>query len=263
MATSYTSNTKLGKPALADRNWNVPLSANIDLLDSLAPIGGLCVTAAEVPSASLNVCVAAGKYQKRDGTVGVFAAAASLTLAPSQTSWLYLTDGGVLTVSISGYPATSHVRLATVVTGPATVTGITDDRVVCSVVGTDALPFLPLAGGTLNEGANVALGTAAGTQIGTATTQKLGFWSATPVVRPSPYTQVYNLSTRTLAAYTSLVETTPFGGINNSQPASPYAQVNDLNTLRAAYENLRQLCENLAGLLNSVIDDLRSIGLLG
>jgi hypothetical protein len=263
MATTYTSNTKLGKPAVADRNWNVPVNANADLLDALEPIGGLCVASAEVPSASLTVDVAPGKYQKRDGTVGTFAGVASFTLAASQTSMLYLTDVGSLTVATGGYPATSHVRLATVVTSATTVTSVTDDRVVCSVLGSDSRPYLPLAGGTLADGANVALGSALGTQIGTATTQKLGFWSASPVPRPSPYTQVYTVSTKTLAAYTPIVESTAFSGIGSGQTGSPYAQVSDLNSLRGAYENMRLLAENVAGVLNALLNDLRSTGLTG
>jgi hypothetical protein len=150
-----------------------------------------------------------------------------------------------------------------VTTGPATITGLADDRVVCSVIGTDALPFLPLAGGTLVDGANLSLGTTTGTQIGTQTTQLLGFWGATPVGRPSPYTQVYTVSTKTLAAYTPIVESTAFIGVNNAQTGTTYAQVGDLNNLRAAYENLRQLTENVAQVLNALVDDLRSTGLAG
>ena len=145
--------------------------------------------------------------------------------APGQTSVLYLTDAGVLSTSTGGYPATAHVRLATVVTGAATITSLSDDRVVCSVVGTDALPYLPLAGGVLNDGANLALGTVAGTQIGTSTTQKLGFWNAPPVARPGPYTQGYAVSSKTLAAYTPIVEATAFSGIATGQAGLPYAQV--------------------------------------
>lgn len=262
MATSYAPNTKLGKPAVADRNWDQALNANADLLDTLAPIGGLCVTSLEVPSASLNVRVAPGRYQKRDGTVGTFAGTASFALGPSQTSVLYLTDAGVLSTS-TGYPTTAHVRLATVVTGAATVTRLSDDRVVCSVVGTDALPYLPLAGGVLNDGANLTLGTVTGTQIGTSTTQKLGFWNAPPVARPGPYTQVYAVSTRTLAAYTPIVETASFSGLATGQGGLPYAQVADLNSLRAAYENLRQFTENVAQVLNALLNDHRSTGLTG
>jgi hypothetical protein len=262
MATLYTNNTKLGKPTVADRNWNVPLSANFDVLDALAPIGGLCVTTAETPSASLNVMLAPGNYQKRDGTVGSFAGVPSLALTSGQTSFLYLTDAGVATISTTGYPATSHVRLATVVSGVSSITSITDDRVVCGVVGTDAKPFLPLAGGTLSDGANLSLGATVGTQIGTSATQKIGFWSATPIARPSPYTQVYTTNTKTLAAYSPIVESTVFTGINNTQSGSPYAQVSDLNNLRGAYENLRLFSENLGQVLNALINDLRAEGLI-
>jgi hypothetical protein len=46
------------------------------------------------------------------------------------------------------------------------------------------LGHLTVAGGTLSEGSNLAVGTTTGTKIGTATTQKLGFFNATPVVQP-------------------------------------------------------------------------------
>lgn len=50
----------------------------------------------------------------------------------------------------------------------------------------DALALkLALAGGTLDEGANLALGTTTGTKIGTATSQKLGMFNATPDVQPT------------------------------------------------------------------------------
>jgi hypothetical protein len=38
---------------------------------------------------------------------------------------------------------------------------------------------------SLSDGGNVTLGTGTGTQIGTATTQKLGFYGAAPIVRPA------------------------------------------------------------------------------
>ena len=56
---------------------------------------------------------------------------------------------------------------------------------------------------------------------------------ATPVARPGPYTQGYAVSTRTLAAYTPIVESTAFSGIATGQAGTPYAQVSDLNNLRA------------------------------
>lgn len=50
--------------------------------------------------------------------------------------------------------------------------------------------YLPLSGGTITgdltlSNVNVILGTGAGTKIGTATTQKLGFFNQTPAAQPS------------------------------------------------------------------------------
>ena len=42
---------------------------------------------------------------------------------------------------------------------------------------------------TLADAANIAAGTTTGTQIGTATTQKLGFWGKAPVVQPASASQ--------------------------------------------------------------------------
>lgn len=56
--------------------------------------------------------------------------------------------------------------------------------------GTDATK-MPLAGGTfsgdvtMGDGINVVLDTTTGTKVGTGTSQKLGFFDATPVVRQS------------------------------------------------------------------------------
>ena len=48
---------------------------------------------------------------------------------------------------------------------------------------------------TMADPANIAVGTTTGTQIGTAVTQKLGFWGVTPIVQPSGAAQ------GTLASY--------------------------------------------------------------
>ena len=71
------------------------------------------------------------------------------------------------------------------------------------------------------------------------------------------------MSSKTLAAYTSIVESAAFSGIATGQAGLPYAQVGDLNSLRAGYENLRQLTENVAKVLNALLNDLRSTGLTG
>lgn len=75
-----------------------------------------------------------------------------------------------LTVAAS-YPTTPHVRLATVVAGSSTITSVTDNRQCFNVAGSIA------------DGVNWSFGSTTGTQIGTATTQKIGFYGATPVVQ--------------------------------------------------------------------------------
>lgn len=49
--------------------------------------------------------------------------------------------------------------------------------------------YLPLAGGTLDDGANITVGSTTGTKIGTATTQKIGFYNAAPVAQPASANQ--------------------------------------------------------------------------
>ncbi|MDG3005495.1 hypothetical protein [Paludisphaera mucosa] len=263
MATTYTQRAKLARPGPADRNWNVPLNANADALDALAPIGGLCVTPAEIPSSSLRVQVAAGRFQRRDGTVGVFAGTPSLPLAADSTTYIFLTDSGDLIASTSGFLTSSHVPLAIISTGPSNVLGVSDLRVVCATVGSDSRPFLTAAGGSTNDGASFVLGTASGLKIGTAAAQKLGFWNATPIVRPGSYSQAYSASSRTLPAYTPAVASNSFAGIASGQGGATYAQAADLNSLRSAYENLRVFSESSTQLLNALINDLKAMGLLG
>lgn len=48
---------------------------------------------------------------------------------------------------------------------------------------------------TIKDGINLILGSTNGTKIGTATTQKLGFFNATPIVQPSAVTTVQQLAT--------------------------------------------------------------------
>lgn len=173
MSNTYTPNIALAMPASGDRSWNIALNANCSTLDALAPVSNLAVTTTEIPSASLNVHVAPGSFVKQDGTIGTFAGSISQALLASATWVLYLdgTNSWALTVQ-SAYPTTPHVRLATVVTGLATITSIVDNRQCFMVCGTIA------------DGVNWTLGTNHGTQIGTANTQKLGFFGATPIVQP-------------------------------------------------------------------------------
>ena len=129
MSTTYTTRAGLAKPAANDRNWDGPVNYTTDRLEASNPVGALCVTLAEVPSASLNVVVAAGTFISSAGAY-VSYAGATQAITASTTKYLYLTDAGVLTVG-SAWPAggTKHVRLAVVVAGSSTITSVTDARV--------------------------------------------------------------------------------------------------------------------------------------
>lgn len=72
-----------------------------------------------------------------------------------------------------------------------------------------------------------------GLVIGTSTSQKLGFYNATPVVQQAT------------SAYTADNESGAYTGIDNLQAGSVYARLTDLNNLRIAYENLRTAYEDL------------------
>lgn len=75
------------------------------------------------------------------------------------------------------------------------------------------------------------------------------------VVRPA-YTQTYATADRTLAAYTPDVENVAYTGATDGE-----AKLADIEALRVAYENLRAFVEDLAGAVNSIIDDLQALGL--
>lgn len=135
MSSTYTSRSKLAKPATNDTGWGTTLNADLDALDALEPVGGLLVTAKEQPSSTLNVAVAAGDYRKADGSVGSYAGTSSFATTTARTNYLYLTEGGTLTEVATAFPAGNIVRLAVVVSGATTITSVTDKRMAFSTSG--------------------------------------------------------------------------------------------------------------------------------
>jgi hypothetical protein len=67
---------------------------------------------------------------------------------------------------------------------------------------------------TLLDGKNMAFGTTTGTKIGTATTQKLSFWNATPIIQP---TTAVTAATLVSNAGTTLTSTDTFDGYTLAQ----------------------------------------------
>jgi hypothetical protein len=163
MSNSYTSSIKLAKPQVGDTGWSVPVNGNCDALDALAPVGGLAVTTHEQPSLTLHVDVAAGSFVDQSGTVQSFAGASNQAITANSTKVLYL-DGAAswaLTIAAS-YPATPHIRLATVTTGSSTITSISDNRLSTMHAG-QRLPQLTHLLSTTTAAPGIAAGSAAGT----------------------------------------------------------------------------------------------------
>jgi len=125
----------------------------------------------------------------------------------------------------------------------------------------------------LADAKNVVLDTTTGTKIGTATTQKLGFYNATPVARPSAYTQTYSTADKTHANMTSSDLTDNTGGTANTTLenladgttyANDHAKIeNNFADIAAEFNKLRADVLDAKQLLNSVVDDLQALGLVG
>lgn len=99
----------------------------------------------------------------------------------------------------------------------------------------------------------------AGAPLGTP---MVGFLGASAQARPAAYTQIYTTRTRTVAAYSTAAQASPYSGQSNSDSAATYARVADLNALRTAYETLRASHDNLLQVVTQLIDDLQGYGLL-
>jgi len=98
--------------------------------------------------------------------------------------------GGVTFNGTDGSTATTGAAIAAFVDGTPSANDM-PGRLVFSVTAdgaaspTEALRISSNRAITISDGGNVVLGTTTGTKIGTATTQKLGFYNATPVVQPT------------------------------------------------------------------------------
>jgi hypothetical protein len=90
---------------------------------------------------------------------------------------------------------------------------------------------------------NVILGTTTGTKIGTTTTQKLGFWNATPVVQPTAVADI-----TTTATSGSLP--TPDGSVTIADATTP------------TVTELLEYCVELEAKLEAALGHLRTLGLI-
>jgi hypothetical protein len=121
-------------------------------------------------------------------------------------------------------------------------------------------PLLEGTGGDTNIDVTVRGKGSGGVQV-SRSGGKLAFFGATLAARAAAITQTYATADRTLSAYTSDPESVAYTGQDNAQAGTVYAKLTDLQALRVAYDNLRVFAEDVAQLLNAVVDDLQAYGL--
>lgn len=115
---------------------------------------------------------------------------------------------------------------------------------------------------------NMQFSTATGTKIGTTSSEKLAFWGATPVARPSAYTQTYATADKTLATPTSsaLSVSVGTGSTTIVDVGGSFSQTTLNNIVRSLADQINNLRTDLLDnhqFTNSVVDDLQTIGLVG
>lgn len=112
---------------------------------------------------------------------------------------------------------------------------------------------------TLADAKNVVFNATTGTKLGTATTQKLAFYNATPVVRPSAYTQTYTTAAKTVPNATAV--NPPAGGTGTA--AGGYDTAANRNLMITSLTNVIADVDALRKVVTALIDDLQALGLIG
>lgn len=108
---------------------------------------------------------------------------------------------------------------------------------------------------TLDDTDDVALSVRVAGEAASFTVTAGGAVAAASLAVLSGYTQTYATADKTLGAYTADVQTTEYTAPTLLSTAS---KLEDLNGLRVAYENLRAFTEDLAQIVNSLINDLKT-----
>jgi hypothetical protein len=96
---------------------------------------------------------------------------------------------------------------------------------------------------TLYDGANIVLGTTTGSKLGTATTQKLGFYNAAPVVQPAAVADL-------AVTFTANAPAAADGSITVADGNSP------------TVGELLEYCVELEAKLEDLLAKLRTLGLI-
>jgi len=103
---------------------------------------------------------------------------------------------------------------------------------------------------------DIVLSTTTGTKIGTATTQKLGFFNATPIVRGTAFTQTYSTPS---TVHNNPVAVAPSAYVTG---AFGYSTGTKAQEVRDCAANAVADIADIKMVLNGVIDQLQALGLL-
>ena len=195
--------------------------------------------------------------------------AGTTSLASGQVNSPYLSLTGYYYSGTPSAPGSVSAQLIHKVTSNAPfstligyITGISPVQVLSvdsnrnfSVLNTLSAPGSPLTGGYYEYSANVTINT-----VTKAAPHFMdAFGNIIILTTTNAYTTGYATFATSISAYTTAA-TSSYTGIASGVGGSPYAKVADLNTLEAAYENLRASYDNLLAVVNQMVADFTTLG---
>lgn len=156
---------------------------------------GIGVNTAKVLDISVTGLIVVGTTQSGSGTVSL----PGISFSADTDCGLYRIGANDIGFAINGVKTQEWTTTGSVVTGTFQSTGVAS-----------------LAGIVMADATNIVLNGTTGTQLGSASSQKLGIWGATPIVKPTT-----GVATSTFAANTSgiLDDSATFAGYKLSQIA--------------------------------------------
>lgn len=156
-----------------------------------------------------------------NGNVGILA---GNILRASILSSGEMVIGGALAIAGNGLLQVGAASSTGRSNGVAIATDCFINRLGANSLQIEASAGLTLTGGlTIADAKDIALNTTTGTKIGTATTQKLGFWNATPIVQPASASQA-------AVAATGSTNAVPYGFTTSAQADAIVTLVNAIRT---------------------------------
>jgi hypothetical protein len=190
-ATRYTSNTGINTSAI----YNSAISTTADVFVSYV-FGGI--------SSNIYTYIQSSGYFGTRGAARLGSPDGTTTLTAITNTWLKIHAG---TTARSQINLTASTAPSSPLDGDVWYDGTQLKMRFSSVTET-------ILGDTFTDALNLTFGTTTGTKIGTATSQKIGFWNAAPIVQP---TTAVAAATLVGAGGTTITDTDTFDGYTIQQ----------------------------------------------